>query len=133
MSGNRQPNGGAGSAKAESATESVAPAPQAPTAATSEIAKRKRVVAQAVAAADVKACEREQYEAGNDPRLNVRGLILGPQKYLDPDLWRPPYHLLPEDSLERQAFEKGHPIPLTQDPLLGKTLDLVFRLGREQK
>jgi hypothetical protein len=129
MSTNGATNGDPSSTKAEMVPGREAlPAVMSP--AEQEIAERKRMVAEAVEAADKKAREREQYEAGNDPRLNVPGLILGPQKYLDPDLWRPPYHLYPEGSRERQAFEEGHPVPLTQDQVLGRALDLVDRLER---
>ena len=119
-------NGGSSSAKAEGSES------EAPTAAMSALAQRKRVVAQALAAANSKAQAKEQYEAGNDPRDNVPGLVIGPQKYLDPDLWRPPYDSYPEDSRERQAADAGHPIPLTQDRVLGRALGMVERLDREQ-
>jgi hypothetical protein len=55
-------------------------------------------------------------------------LELGPQRYTDPAMWGPDYKKLPKESPERQAWEAGSPIPLTEDKRWQIAGELVDKL-----
>jgi hypothetical protein len=89
-----------------------------------------RLVHEALDEAAEKEREEAKYEAGNDSRNIVQGLVIGPQAYRDPGWWSPNYNLYPESSPERQAFEQGTPTPLAQDKSYLDTLGMIDRINR---
>lgn len=90
-----------------------------------------RIVDEAVEAAFARRAKDAKREAGNDEREIVQPLLLGPQRYRDPNLWSPRYHLrgAPLDGSEnsQNLIDEMKRVPLTRDERL---IDVLGMLGR---
>lgn len=78
-----------------------------------------------------KANELAKHEAGNDYGRICKPLLLGPQRYRDPDIWAPDYRLrgvaIGRENTPEQIAEMKK-VPLTQDRLYIEASQILERL-----
>lgn len=89
-------------------------------------AKLDAIVADAVEKAFTNAEEEAKWEAGSAYGRTVAPLLLGPQRYRDPDIYAPPAEARPVIGGEGSDATKK--VPLTKDPRYEQVLELMDEL-----